>query len=154
MQTWLSKYRSLTWDKLSHHEQFNIHCTISPSAIGQFIYGNVKERRRWDQAIPLRCHSPFESWAVIGPLIPQQTWRRYESNKAFENKCYLLYEIKIFRINNSRVRKVIHGRLSAWPAGSHWLVSWFPGSAKDSPGKQETRRRDQLVPQTIDHGFP
>ena len=77
-----------------------------------------------------------------------------ESNKAFENKCYLLYEINIFRINNSRVRKVIHGWLSAWPAGSHRLVSWFPGSAKASPGNQETRRRDQLVPQTIDHGFP
>ena len=53
-----------------------------------------------------------------------------ESNKAFENKCYLLYEINIFRINNSRVRKVIHGWLSAWPAGSHRLVSWKPG---DSP---------------------
>ena len=26
-------------------------------------------------AIPLRCHGPFESWAVIGPLIPKQTWR-------------------------------------------------------------------------------
>ena len=77
-----------------------------------------------------------------------------ESNKAFENKCYLLYEINIFRINNSRVRKVIHGWLSAWPAGSHRLVSWFAGSAKASPGNQETRRRDQLVPQTIDHGFP
>ena len=34
--------------------------TFSPSVIGQFIYGNVKERRRWDQAIPLRCHGPFE----------------------------------------------------------------------------------------------
>ena len=77
-----------------------------------------------------------------------------ESNKAFENKCYLLYEINIFRVNNSRVRKVIHGWLSAWPAGSHRLVSWFPGSAKASPGNQETRRRDQLVPQTINHGFP
>ena len=55
-----------------------------------------------------------------------------ESNKAFENKCYLLYEINIFRINNSRVRKVIHGWLSAWPTGSHRLVSWFPGSAKAS----------------------
>ena len=39
-------------------------------------------------------------------------------------------------------------------AGSHRLVSWFPGSAKASPGNQETRRRDQLVPQTIDHGLP
>ena len=77
-----------------------------------------------------------------------------ESNKAFENKCYLLYEINIFRINNLRMRKVIHGWLSAWPAGSHRLVSWFPGSAKASPGNQETRRRDQLVPQTINHGFP
>ena len=79
---------------------------------------------------------------------------RNKSNKAFENKCYLLYEINIFCINNSQVRKVIHGRLSAWPTGSHRLVSWFPGSAKASPGNQETRRRDQLVPQTIDHGFP
>ena len=24
---------------------------FSPSVIGQFIYGNVKERRRWDQAV-------------------------------------------------------------------------------------------------------
>ena len=77
-----------------------------------------------------------------------------ESNKAFENKCYLLYEINIFWINNSQVRKVIHGWLSAWPAGSHRLVSWFLGSAKGSPGNQETRRQDQLVPQTINHGFP
>ena len=110
---------------------------FSPSVIGQFIYGNVKERRRWDQAIPLRCHGPFESWAVIGPLIPNKHGGANESNKAFENKCYLLYEINIFRINNSRVRKVIHGRLSAWPAGSHRLVSCFPGSAKASPGNQE-----------------
>ena len=30
-----------------------------------------------------------------------------------------------------------------------------PGfQAKASPGNHETRRRDQLVPQTIDHGFP
>ena len=36
---------------------------------GQFIYGNVKERRRWDQAIPLRCHDSFESLVVFGPLI-------------------------------------------------------------------------------------
>ena len=37
---------------------------------------------------------------------------------------------------------------------NHRLVSWFPGSAKASPGNQETRWRDQLVPQTINHGFP
>ena len=61
---------------------------------------------------------------------------RNESNKAFENKCYSLYEINKFRINNSRVRKVIHGWLSAWPAGSHRLVSWFPGDAF----RLETRR--------------
>ena len=33
----------------------------------------------------------------------------HKSNKAFENKCYLLYEINTFWINNSQVRKVIHG---------------------------------------------
>ena len=126
---------------------------FSPSVIGQFIYGNVKERRRWDQAIRLRCHGPFESWAVIR-WYENKHGGPNETNKAFENKCYWLYEINIFRINNSRVRKVIHGWLSAWPAGSHRLFSWFPGSAKASPGNQETRRRDELVPQTINHGFP
>ena len=45
--------------------------SLTPSVISQYIYGNVKERRRWDQAIPLRCHGPFESRAVIGPLIPK-----------------------------------------------------------------------------------
>ena len=98
------------------------------------------------------AHLKAELWLVR--WYQNKHGGRNESNKAFENKCYLLYEINIFRINNSRVRKVIHGRLSAWPARSHRLVSWFPGSAKASPGNQETRRRDQLVPQTTDHGFP
>ena len=40
---------------------------------------------------------------------------------------WILYDINIFWINNSQVRKVIHGWLSAWPAGSHRLVSWKPG---------------------------
>ena len=53
---------------------------------------------------------------------------------------------KYLKTNNSQVRKVIHGWLSAWPAGSHRLVSWFPGSAKASPGNQETRRRDPAGP--------
>ena len=58
-----------------------------------------------------------------------------ESNKAFENKLILL---------NITIKQ----------GNQRWLVSWFPGSAKASPGNQETRRRDQLVPQTINHGFP
>ena len=60
-----------------------------------------------------------------------------ESNKAFENKCYLLYEINIFRINNSRVRKVIHGRLSAGPARSHRSSPGFQARLKP---RLETRR--------------
>ena len=53
------KVGSLLWSARKEVERvINI---FSPSVIGQFIYGNVKERRRWDQAIPLRCHGPFES---------------------------------------------------------------------------------------------
>ena len=82
---------------------------------------------------------------------------RNESNKAFDNKCYLLYEINKFRINNSRVRKVIHGWLFAWPAGSHRLVSWFPGdSPVGSAGPANNPTMDCLITvcKTVLHHTP
>ena len=53
------------------------------------------------------AHLKAELWLVR--WCQNKHGGRNESDKAFENKCYLLYEIKKFRINNSRVRKVIHG---------------------------------------------
>ena len=74
-----------------------------------------------------------------------------ESNKAFGNKCYLLYEINKFRINNSRVWKVINGWLSAWPSGSHRLVSWIRINTKHNTitvgnfyGPQENEQRQKV----------
>ena len=50
---------------------------------------------------------------------------RNESNKAFENKCYLLYEINKFRINNSRVRKVIPCLIAGVLKTRYHKTCWF-----------------------------
>ena len=65
-------------------------CITYSTVIGQFIYGNVKERRRWDRRSHFiaMAHLKAELWLVR--WYQNKHGGPNESNKVFENKCYLL----------------------------------------------------------------
>ena len=64
---------------------------FSSSVIGQFIYENMYERRSVGSHFVSVAHLKADLWLVR--WYKNKHGGRNKSNKAFENKCYLLYGI-------------------------------------------------------------